>query len=84
MATVTRLPFLEKAPVDVRQDLALLRAENAELVAYVRATIAAARDGWPDPLSILIGLIEERGQMPGPDQTPSELLALGYRDGGER
>lgn len=71
------------APVDsVRQELALLRASNSELEAYVRATIAAARDGWADPLAILIGLVEKRGQMPRPDQTPSALLALVYVDGG--
>lgn len=71
------------ADVDpVRQELAFLRAEDAELLAYARATVAAARDGWPDPVAILAGLLEERGQMPGPDQHPTGLLAMGYVDGG--
>lgn len=65
----------------VRQELAFLRAEDAELLAHARATVAAARDGWPDPVAILAGLLEERGQLPRPDQAPSELLALGWLDG---
>lgn len=80
--TVTRLPFLDNTPADTRQELALLRAEDAELLAYARATVAAWRDGWPDPVAILAGLLEERGQLPGPGQSPTGLLALAYVDGG--
>lgn len=57
----------------------LLRAEDAELLAYARATVAAVRDGEPNPLSILAGLLEERGQLPAPEQRSFELLAQGYR-----
>jgi hypothetical protein len=59
----------------VRDELALLRASDNQLLAASRATVAAARDGWTDPVTILAGLLEERGQTPGPDQHPAELLA---------
>ncbi|SEG94977.1 hypothetical protein SAMN04489712_1572 [Thermomonospora echinospora] len=73
--------------VRARQDLALLRAEDAELLAYARATVAAARAGDPDPVAILAGLLEERGQLPSDGTSPAALLAQGYRTGqagGER
>jgi hypothetical protein len=69
--------------VDVRQELALLEADHAELLAHVRAAVAAARDGQLDAIGILAGLLEERGQMPGPHQHAPELLALAWA-GGER
>lgn len=59
-----------------------MRADYAELLAYARATVAAARDDFPDPIGILAGLLEERGALPRLDQHPTELLALGYRGAG--
>src|ERR687887_2510180 len=59
----------------VRDELALLRSADGQLLAACRATVAAARDGWSDPVGIVAGLLEERGQLPGPDQHPAELLA---------
>lgn len=93
MATNTKPPASRPATTDLRrhntqlraalaatqQQLALLRAEDGELLGHARATIAAARDGHPHPLSILIALLAERGQLPGTDQHPAQLLALGHR-----
>jgi hypothetical protein len=67
----------------VRQELALLRAEYGELLAHARAAVAAARDGEPEPTSYLLGLLEEHGQVPRPDQSPTYLAAQAWIPGGE-
>ncbi|WP_019635078.1 hypothetical protein [Actinomadura atramentaria] len=61
-----------------RQALRLLQADHAELLAHARAVVAAAGRGDLDPVAILSGLLEERGQLPAPGQSPRSLLAAGW------
>jgi hypothetical protein len=62
----------------VRTQLALLRAEYAELLAHARAAVAAARDGEVDPLVHLSGYLEEHGLLPAERQHAPELLGQAY------
>lgn len=73
MATV-RAPRAEA----LRQEYDLLSAEYAELLAHVRAAVAAARDGELAPMTHLTGFLEERGQMPPTGRSPSRLLAEAF------
>jgi hypothetical protein len=73
MTTTTRT-----APGDVRDELALLRATYAELLAHARAAVAAARLGQPAPLALLEGHLEERGQNPPPGALPEVEVARAY------
>jgi hypothetical protein len=57
--------------------LALLRAEYAELLAAARAAVAGEQAGAPDPLAYVRGLLAERGQVPPPGAKPAHLLAGG-------
>lgn len=75
--TSTR-PTLENDPVAIAQELALLKAEYAELLAHARAAVAAARVGEQAPTGYLEGHLEERGQLPAEGVSPSELLAQAY------
>lgn len=73
MATTLHTSRTEVAVETVRQEFALLSAEYAELLAHVRAAVAAARDGEIDPIAHLTGFLEERGQLP-PDGVPASRL----------
>jgi hypothetical protein len=63
-----------------RHELALLRAEYAELLAHARAAVAAKRLGQPAPqaLALLEGHLEERGQDPAPGARPEIEVARAY------
>lgn len=63
---------------DVRDQLDLLRAEYAELLAQVRAAVADVRDGAVDPTIHLRGYLEEHGQLPPSGMHAPELLAQAY------
>lgn len=56
--------------------LADLEVRHANLLAAARATVAADRDGDPDPLAILRDELDAHGQMPAEGQHPAEILAL--------
>ena len=58
-----------------RHQLALMRAEYGALLAAARAAVAAERDGEPDPLAHVRGVLAERGQLPAEDMHPRQLLA---------
>ncbi|MBT2208703.1 MULTISPECIES: hypothetical protein [Actinomadura] len=62
----------------LRQELALVNVEYAELLAHVRAAVAAARDGELDPLVHLAGFLEERGQLPPDGVSASRLVAEAF------
>lgn len=55
--------------------LADLEVRHANLLAAARATIAAHRDGDPDPLAILRDELDEHGQLPADDMHPAQILA---------
>lgn len=59
----------------LRSQLALLRAEYAELLAHARAAVAAARDGELAPLLHVAGFLEERGLLPPADVPARHLVA---------
>lgn len=67
-----------RTDAEVRQELALLRAEHAELIGQARAAVAASRLGEPAPLVFLEGYLEEHGQVPAPGARPAVLLAQAY------
>ncbi|WP_436764387.1 hypothetical protein [Streptosporangium sp. V21-05] len=69
MKTLTRNNVL------TRQDLALLVAEHAELLAAARATVAAAQLGEVDPLVHLRHALAAHGQLPPLGARPVVLLA---------
>ncbi|MFF5115034.1 hypothetical protein [Streptosporangium sp. NPDC000509] len=69
MKTLTRQNTL------TRQELALLVAEHAELLAAARATVAAAQLGEIDPLVHLRHALAAHGQLPPPGARPVVLLA---------
>ncbi|MDP9850329.1 hypothetical protein [Streptosporangium lutulentum] len=58
-----------------RQDLVLLAAEYAELLAAARATLAAAERGESDPLIHVRHVLAKRGQLPPAGARPVVLLA---------
>jgi len=58
------------------QQLALLRAEHSQLLAAARAAVAAGRDGCPDPLALIRGVLAARGQLPPDGMGPQQLLAV--------
>jgi hypothetical protein len=60
---------------EARNQLALLRAGHAELLAAARAAVAAARDGAADPLVYLRGVLAKRGQLPPAGMRPPQILA---------
>ena len=68
--------------VRARSEQRLTAALYAELLAGCRAAVAAARAGELDPLSYVVGPLEEHGQLPPEGMSPSVLLAVGYRVGG--
>jgi len=59
----------------MRQRLALLRAEHRELLASARASVAAARDGLADPLAFVRLALADRGQLPPAGMSPAAALA---------
>jgi REP element-mobilizing transposase RayT len=65
-----------RTAANVRQELALLRAEHAELLAHARATVAAARDGDLYPVGILEpGRRARRTRVPGAAGRPRPARA---------
>jgi hypothetical protein len=56
--------------------LALLRADHSALLAAARAAVAADRDGCPDPVGLIRGVLAERGQLPPAGMTPQQAQAL--------
>lgn len=78
------VPVKRTSPDLATQELSLLRADYGDLLAHARAAVAAARDGEADPLGYLRDTLAEHGQLPGPDQHPSELLAYAHLPGGGR
>ncbi|MEU4834147.1 hypothetical protein [Streptosporangium sp. NPDC023615] len=58
-----------------RQELALMVAEYAELLAAARATVAAAQLGEIDPLVHLRHALSAHGQLPPAGARPVVLLA---------
>jgi len=73
---VTDIPVLLAETGRLRTLLALTRAQHADLLAAARATIAAARDGEPDPLYYIHDELNARGQLPPRHLHAAELLAL--------
>ncbi|WP_242903703.1 hypothetical protein [Actinomadura terrae] len=67
-----------RTEASLRQELALLSVEYAELLAHVRAAVAAARDGELDPIVHLVGFLEERGQLPADGVSASRLVAEAF------
>lgn len=59
-----------------RDQLALLRAEHAALLAAARAAVAAQRAGHADPLAFVRGVLAGRGQLPADGVAPAQLLAI--------
>ncbi len=57
------------------QQLALLRAAHANLLAAARAALAAHRDGETDPWIYLEHELAEHAQLPGTGQRPAQLLS---------
>ncbi len=55
--------------------LAIVQAEYAELLAATRAAVAAERNGDPDPLAYVRGVLAERGQLPSPGEVPVHVVA---------
>ena len=55
--------------------LADLEVRYANLLAAARATVAADRDGDPEPLAILCDELDTHGQLPEPSMHPTQLLA---------
>ncbi|MGP4030209.1 hypothetical protein [Actinomadura sp. 3N407] len=72
MATTLHTSRTDSAET-LRNEFALLSVEYAELLAHVRAAVAADRDGEMAPLTHLAGFLEERGQLP-PDGVPASRL----------
>ncbi|MER5424391.1 hypothetical protein [Streptosporangium roseum] len=66
---------LTSAPVVSREDLVVLVAAYAELLAAARATVAAAELGEPDPLIHLRHALAAHGQLPPAGARPVVLLA---------
>lgn len=52
-----------------------LEVRYANLLAAARATVAADRDGDPDPLAILRDELDSHGQLPDAAMHPAQLLA---------
>jgi hypothetical protein len=75
MATTLHTPRTEAA---LRQEYDLLSAEYAELLAHVRAAVAADRDGELNPIVHLAGFLEERGQLPPAGIPASRLVAEAF------
>ncbi|WP_242884084.1 hypothetical protein [Actinomadura litoris] len=75
MATTLRTPRTEAS---LKQEFALLNAEYAELLAHVRAAVAAARDGELDLIAYLVGFLEEHGQLPPAGVPASRLVAEAF------
>jgi|SRR6266536_1211817 len=69
------VPALLADVVVLRDRLALLRAEHADLLAHARAAVAAARDGEADPAGYVRDVLAKRGQLPPGDMRPPQLLA---------
>lgn len=65
---VSDIPVLLAELSRVRELLALVRVMHANLLAAARATIAAARDGEPDPMYYL------RDELDAHDQLPADYL----------
>jgi hypothetical protein len=62
--------------LQARSRLAMVHAADADLLAAARASVAADRDGEPDPLASIRMLLAERGQLPPDDMRPAQLLAI--------
>jgi hypothetical protein len=67
--------------LQARSKLAMARAADAELLASARASIAADRDGEPDPLAPIRMLLTERGQLPPDNMRPAQLLTIPHGGG---
>lgn len=53
----------------------VVAAMYAELLAAARASVAAAARGDSDPVAWVRGVLEDRGQLPGPGARPSQVVA---------
>ena len=71
-------PTVQTSQTSLRNENALVSADYAELLAHVRAAVAAARDGELDPMVHLTGFLEERGQLPPADMSASQLAAQAF------
>jgi hypothetical protein len=75
-ATAADVPILIAEIDRLRSLLALSRVYSANLLAAARATLAAERDGEQEPLFYLRDELDNLGQLPPKDMSPSELLAV--------
>ncbi|MEV4249326.1 hypothetical protein AB0J63_38665 [Streptosporangium canum] len=66
---------LTSTPVVSREDLVVLVAAYAELLAAARATVAAAEQGEVDPLVHVRHALAAHGQLPPAGARPVVLLA---------
>jgi hypothetical protein len=77
--SLSDVPALASETAHLRSDIRAVRLGRANLAAAAQATLAASRDGEPDPLSYLRDELAAQGFLPEPDAATDDLMRRCHR-----